>query len=158
MPEPATYDYEDNEVIMGLFKTIKRLFGKSAPPPPHLPLEPEPEEVAVPEVSVGELLDEVAGDIPPLLLDVRELYEWRQVSIPGALHIPMNDTPERLDELPKDREIVVFCAHGSRSYGVAGYLIEQGYRARSLAGGITQWRRQGGEVEIGGKKRSEGSA
>jgi rhodanese-related sulfurtransferase len=93
-------------------------------------------------------------------LDVRELYEWRQVSIPGALHIPMNDTPWRLDELPREREIVVFCAHGNRSYGVAGYLmalcagfaIEQGFRARSLAGGITQWHRQGGAVEMAGKR------
>jgi rhodanese-related sulfurtransferase len=140
--------------MMGLFKTIKNLFSKPAPAsPPHRPPAPEPEEVAVPEVTVGELLAEVAGDAPPLLLDVRELYEWRQVSIPGALHIPMNDTPAHLDELPREREIVVFCAHGNRSYGVAAFLIEQGYRARSLAGGITQWHRQGGEVEIGGKKR-----
>jgi rhodanese-related sulfurtransferase len=83
---------------------------------------------------------------PPLLLDVREPYEWRQVHIPFALQIPMNEVPHRVAELPKDRPIVVICAHGSRSYGVAGYLIEQGYTAYSLSGGITQWGRAGGEV------------
>ena len=68
---------------------------------------------------------------------------------PGRLHIAMNDVPARLHELSKADKIIVFCAHGSRSYGVAHDLIERGYIARNLNGGITQWHRQGARVEVG---------
>ena len=124
-----------------------RLWGK--PPATARPLpppEPEPDEITVPEVTVADLQQALTGAQPPLVLDVRELYEWRQVHLPTALHIPMNEVPARLGELPQARALVVLCAHGSRSYGVAGYLIEQGYQASSLAGGITQWARAGGEI------------
>ncbi len=127
----------------------QRIFGKPQParsftlPKP----EPEPEAISVPELTVAELQQELISAQPPLVLDVREPYEWRQVHIPFALHIPMNDVPQRLAELPQTRAIVVICAHGSRSYDVAGYLIEQGYPASSLVGGITQWARAGGEIK-----------
>jgi rhodanese-related sulfurtransferase len=124
-----------------------RIWGK--PPAPSRPLpppEPEPEEITVPEVTVADLQQALTGDQPPLLLDVREPWEWRQVHMVNALHIPMNDVPARMAELPDAQAIVVICAHGSRSYGVAGYLIEQGYQASSLAGGITQWAHEGGEI------------
>lgn len=52
----------------------------------------------------------------------------------------------RLNDLCRDADIVVYCAHGNRSYGVAGYLIENGFRARSLRGGIVEWQARGGEV------------
>ncbi len=136
---------------MSLFESIKQLFVKPAPQPltrPLPPLDPEPEEIPVPEISVAALQVELTSDQPPLLLDVREPFEWNQVRIPDALHIPMNDLPSRLTELPKASPIVVFCAHGSRSYGVAHFLLEQGYLARSLAGGITQWHVQGNAVQV----------
>lgn len=124
-----------------------RLTAKPARAPrPVPPPDPEPEEILVPELTVVALQQALVGMQPPLLLDVREPYEWRQVRLTNALHIPMNDLPARLTELPADRAIVVFCAHGSRSYSVAGYLIEQGYQASSLAGGITEWARQGGAI------------
>jgi rhodanese-related sulfurtransferase len=124
----------------------QRIFGKPSAPPRPLPLpEAEPDEIRVPEYTPTELQQALSSDQPPLLLDVREPYEWRQVHIPAALHIPMNEVPHRLAELPHTGAIVVFCAHGMRSYDVAGYLIEQGYQASSLAGGITEWVRAGGE-------------
>lgn len=124
-----------------------RIWGKpAAPARPLPPPAPEPEELIIPEVTVADLRPQLQGDQPPLVLDVREPYEWRQVHLPTALHIPMNEVPTRLAELPQDRPIVVLCAHGSRSYGVAGYLIEQGYQASSLTGGITQWAHEGGEI------------
>ena len=136
---------------MNFLQSIKQHFSKTAPNPsrrPVLPPDPEPEELTVPEVTVATLQSELAGAQPPLLLDVREPYEWNQVRMPGALHIPMNSVPSRLAELPQDKPIVVFCAHGSRSYGVAHYLLENGYTARNLSGGITVWHQQGGAVEV----------
>ncbi|MCB0039844.1 MAG: rhodanese-like domain-containing protein, partial [Caldilinea sp.] len=117
---------------MGLFDAVRNLFVKPAPAArPVAPLvdEPDPEEVHVPEWQVGQVLAALHGDAPPLLLDVREPYEWRQVRVPGALHIPMNNIPQRLAELPHDRAIAVFCAHGSRSFGVTHFLRAQGFDA-----------------------------
>jgi rhodanese-related sulfurtransferase len=129
---------------------LKQLFARSAPPKkqpaPPAP-EPDPEAIQVPEMTVADLRAALAGGEPPLLLDVRESYEWRQVRIPGAMHMPMNSVPGRLPELPKEQPIVVLCAHGSRSFGVTHYLREQGYDAINLKGGITQWHVQGGAVE-----------
>lgn len=120
----------------------------SVQPPVVLPpQEPDPEETVVPELTPHEAQELLQTESPPLLLDVREPYEWRQMRIPGALHIPMNSVPARLDELPKERPIIVFCAHGVRSFGVAHFLRQQGWEAFNLAGGITQWHIQGGEVE-----------
>jgi rhodanese-related sulfurtransferase len=139
------------EAIMGLMRTIRSWFGgKKASLPPAPPTmghdEPEPE---VPEIEVDALKVALASDSPPLLLDVREPFEWRQARIPGAVHIPRSEVPQRMGTLPKDREIVVFCAHGSRSYGVAVYLCDEGYRASNLSGGISAWSRAGGAVEMG---------
>lgn len=129
-----------------LYQLRQRLWGKPARTQrPRPPLEPEPEETPVPEWTVTDLQQALIDKQPLLLLDVREPYEWRQVHIPSALHIPMNDIPQRLAELSPHQPILVFCAHGSRSYGVAGYLMEQGYTAYSLAGGISQLARAGVE-------------
>ncbi len=116
----------------------------------------EGEELIVPEVSSTDLLAELrnGGADRILLLDVRENYERAQALIPNSLHIPMNSLPYRLSELDPAREIVVYCAHGNRSYGVTGWLIQQDYKARSLKGGIVDWQRQHGAVERGYPARS----
>ena len=151
---------------MGIFNSLWNLLGKPKTEPEHR-YSPPPdaerdEEVHVPEVSPADLKSQRESANCPLLLDVREQYEWKQVRIPASterpvLHIPMNEVPNRLGELPKDKEIVVFCAHGSRSYGVTAWLNEQGYDARNLAGGITQWTIQGGEVQTGKARGGESS-
>ncbi|NUQ39586.1 MAG: hypothetical protein HUU23_17740 [Caldilineales bacterium] len=88
-----------------------------------------------------------------LLLDCREPWEVRQARVPGSLHIPMNDIPDRLHELEQDAAIVVICAHGNRSHGVAGFLIEQGFDASNLTGGIARWHAAGGEIESESARR-----
>ena len=62
-----------------------------------------------------------------VLLDVREPWELRIAAIAGALHIPMQDVPDRLAELDPGRDLVVFCHHGNRSRVVARYLEQNGY-------------------------------
>lgn len=75
-----------------------------------------------------------------VLLDVREPYERHVAAIEPSLHIPMSEVPERLDEIPKDREVVVYCHGGARSLMVAGYLFGRGYRSvANLSGGIDAW-------------------
>lgn len=140
---------------MNIWKRLNNLIGRkasapvasasSAMRPPSMP-EDEP-EIVVPEVTVAQLQALLSEDTPPLVIDVREPYEWRLVRMADALHIPMNDVPSQIDSLPQNQPIVVMCAHGSRSYSVAAWLIEQGFDASSLEGGITEWARQGCKVD-----------
>jgi len=75
-----------------------------------------------------------------LLLDVREPYERRLASIFPSLHIPMGEVPDRLAEIPKDREVIVYCHSGARSMMVVGFLEGNGYESvANLAGGIDAW-------------------
>ena len=113
------------------------------------------EDLRVPEVTSAQLMAEMGSDVDgPVLLDIRENYERAQGFIPGSLHVPMNSIPHRLEELDPNRELVVYCAHGNRSYGVTGWLLQQGYKARSLKGGIVAWQHQNGAVEPGYRGRS----
>jgi adenylyltransferase/sulfurtransferase len=75
-----------------------------------------------------------------VLLDVREHDEVAVASLPGALHIPMGQLGPRLGELPKDRDIIVFCHTGSRSLMVAVQMKRRGFaRVFNMAGGIHLW-------------------
>jgi len=74
------------------------------------------------------------------VLDVREPFEVAVAPFAGALLIPMNDIPARIDELDSSRPLVVMCHHGIRSAQVAGYLAQRGFeRVMNLAGGIDAW-------------------
>lgn len=85
----------------------------------------------------------VTGAGKTVLLDVREPWELKIAAVPGALHIPMQDVPDRLAELDHDADLVVFCHHGNRSRVVARYLEQNGFdRVFNLAGGIEAWARQ----------------
>ncbi len=77
------------------------------------------------------------------LLDVREPDEREVAAIEPSIHVPMNDVPRRLAEIPKDKKLIVYCHHGSRSMMVAGYLQGAGYASVSnLDGGIDAWSRK----------------
>jgi rhodanese-related sulfurtransferase len=79
---------------------------------------------------------------PPLLLDVREPWEFDVVRIPGATLLPMRAIPVRYQELSRDAEIVVICHHGARSYQVGMFLEQQGFdNVINLYGGMAAWSR-----------------
>jgi rhodanese-related sulfurtransferase len=73
------------------------------------------------------------------VLDVREDYEWEAGHIEGALHIPMNDLPERVEELDPDEDVYVICRSGGRSFRVAQWLVGNGYSAINVSGGMGAW-------------------
>jgi adenylyltransferase/sulfurtransferase len=79
----------------------------------------------------------------PLLLDVRELEEWQLCRIAGAVHLPLNQLAQRLEELDREREVVIYCHHGIRSQLAAELLSRQGFlHVRNLVGGIDAWSRE----------------
>ncbi|MGH8866903.1 MAG: rhodanese-like domain-containing protein [Actinomycetes bacterium] len=91
----------------------------------------------VPQVDVSAL---PAG---AWLLDVREPEEWLAGHAEQALHVPMGQLPQRLDEVPADRQVVVVCRSGSRSAQVTAWLTAQGWDAVNLDGGMHAWEHAG---------------
>ena len=80
------------------------------------------------------------GEQGPLLLDVRENWEFATCQIPGSVQIPMALVPIRISELDDDREIVCICHHGARSTQVAAFLERNGFTdVTNLTGGIHAW-------------------
>jgi len=87
--------------------------------------------------------DVVSPDAMPadaFLLDVREPAEFEAGAIPGATLIPLGKLRSRLAELPKDREIVVYCAVGIRGYVAERILKQRGFKVRNLNGGLVTWK------------------
>lgn len=104
--------------------------------------------VSIPTIEPADLQarlekGEAAGPAP-FLLDVREAAEFKGGHIPGSVLIPMGFVPKRLDEIPKEGEVVCICHSGARSGRVAQWLNTQGYQAVNLRGGMVSWR---GKVE-----------
>jgi rhodanese-related sulfurtransferase len=83
------------------------------------------------------------GDAPPAILDVREPWELTLCRFEGSLDIPLATLPGRIDELPRDRMVVVVCHHGMRSLRAVSWLRAQGMdNAVNLSGGIDGWARE----------------
>jgi molybdopterin/thiamine biosynthesis adenylyltransferase/rhodanese-related sulfurtransferase len=93
----------------------------------------------IPQLSVKDLKRRIDEGEDVFILDVREPYEYQIAQIGGKL-IPQNDVPQRLTEIPRDREIVVQCRSGARSQRIAEFLKQSGYpQVVNLAGGILAW-------------------
>ena len=93
-------------------------------------------------VSAPELAAKLADPAQeqPLLLDVRENWEFETCQIAGSIQIPMHLIPLRAGELPDEREIVCICHHGARSMQVANFLERNGFdNVTNLTGGIHAW-------------------
>ena len=106
----------------------------------------------IPSVDVQEAASRTGADGPasPVILDVREPDEVATVRIDGGLHVPMSALPERIDEIPRDRPLLVLCAMGGRSAAVTGYLLRSGWTdVTNIDGGITAWERAGLPVTRG---------
>ncbi len=90
-------------------------------------------------VSPEELSDRIDSGRDVLLLDVRTLQEYEADAIPRSYLIPLQELPYRLNELPRNREIVVYCRVGNRSAYACSFLASRGYNVKNLEGGIVQW-------------------
>ena len=78
----------------------------------------------------------------PLLLDVREPWEFQRCSIAGSRLVPMREIVARRDELDSEAEVVVICHHGSRSMQVGLFLEKNGFgKVHNLSGGVDSWAR-----------------
>lgn len=97
------------------------------------------------EIDVTEL----AALKSPVVIDVREPDEYREVRASGVIHIPMGEVVDRVDEIPADDTVYVICAGGGRSAKVAEFLESRGIDAVNVAGGTRAWHQAGHPVEQG---------
>ena len=94
-------------------------------------------------LSVGELKTRLELGEPPVLLDVREEWELMRCKLPGTTWIPMGQIVARVNELDKNKETVVVCHHGIRSWQVAKFLESEGFGdVINLSGGVDAWAKQ----------------
>jgi rhodanese-related sulfurtransferase/glyoxylase-like metal-dependent hydrolase (beta-lactamase superfamily II) len=101
-------------------------------------------------IDPDELADRLEDD-DLVVLDVRDDDEWAQGHIPGSIHLPYGELPERLGEVPRDKAIATLCSSGKRSGVAASILQREGFdRVIHVAdGGVGTWRRNGYPVESG---------
>jgi rhodanese-related sulfurtransferase len=84
------------------------------------------------------------------ILDVREPEEWDEKHIPGATLIPLGELAARVDEVPRDQQVVVICRSGNRSQVGRDILMSAGFEdVTSVTGGINQWIESGYEAVFG---------
>lgn len=105
---------------------------------------PEARRPPVPHLDPAELAARLGSDEPPFLLDVREAWEWAVGSLEdrGAAHIPLGELPDRIDDVPRDRPVVVYCRSGQRSLDAARALARAGASdVANLRGGLKAWAR-----------------
>lgn len=72
-------------------------------------------------------------------VDVREQVEWDEYHAPNTTLIPLAELQGRLNEVPKDKQIVVVCRSGNRSQQGRDILLSAGYNATSMSGGLKTW-------------------
>ncbi|HEY4219533.1 MAG TPA: rhodanese-like domain-containing protein [Gemmatimonadaceae bacterium] len=101
------------------------------------------------QVSVPEVMEMLKSKQPPTLLDVRDLQEVNLGKIPGAVHISRGNLETKVEAvIPREANVVIYCASGNRSAFAADTLQQMGYQhVSSMAGGFRGWAEAGGDVE-----------
>jgi rhodanese-related sulfurtransferase len=106
----------------------------------ELEIEEEIKAAEIIQISPEEAYQMIMEDEDVFLLDVRTQEEYEEGYIEGATLIPVSDLAGRLDEVPKDKKIVIYCRTGNRSMTAANILISNGYEeVYNVQGGIIAW-------------------
>lgn len=96
------------------------------------------------EITPAQLDERRKKGEPLQLVDVRNPWEHEIAAIEGDTLIPLHTLAARIQDLDRDRPVVVYCHHGSRSYLATRALRQAGFEAYSLQGGIDRW---AGEID-----------
>jgi rhodanese-related sulfurtransferase len=98
------------------------------------------------EISVSEAYTKYQQGA--FFIDVRTQEEWNEYHAPNTSLVPLDQLPARLNELPKDKEIVVVCRSGNRSQQGRDILLNAGFtQVTSMTGGLSDWRASGYPIE-----------
>ena len=91
------------------------------------------------QITVQDLQAKLTSDEPVTIIDVRENDEIAVSKLECAIHIPMQDIPQNVATLPKDKPLYIMCRVGGRSEQVADFLEGMGYNAINITGGMIAW-------------------
>ena len=109
----------------------------------------------VKEMDAQELKARLDAGDDIALIDIRSDAEVAQGILPGSEHLAMHLIPLRMHDLPKDKDVVLYCRSGARSYHACNFLGQQGIsNVVNLRGGIIAWARQGYEIAAPQKQRA----
>ena len=101
----------------------------------------------VSEIDVAELKRRMDADENFVLYDIRSDGEVAQGTLPDSEHLAMHLIPLKMQDFPMDRDVILYCRSGARSYHACGYLQQQGIdNAVNLRGGIISWAQHGFEI------------
>ncbi len=99
------------------------------------------------EIESPELEKRLTSDNEVYLLDIRGANELARGVLPDSQHVPMHLLPLRMNDLPKDKDVVLYCHSGARSAHACMYLMQQGFtNVINLRGGILDWARNGLQI------------
>ena len=100
------------------------------------------------EIEASQLAEKIAAGFK--VVDVREVDEYTDGHIPGAIHVPLQTVPDNLESFRSDQDVFVVCQVGGRSGKACQYLIDQGVtNVVNVAGGTSGWILLGNGVNIG---------
>ncbi len=102
---------------------------------------------AIESLTASKAKEKLKASQRAILVDVREPYEFNAAHIAGAKSIPLGELSEHIENLPKNKEIIVICATGSRSASATKMLARAGYKAFNVSGGMFAWQRAGFPVK-----------
>ena len=109
----------------------------------------------VKEVDAQELKARIDAGEDIALIDIRSDAEVAQGVLPDSEHLAMHLIPLRMHDLPKDKDVVLYCRSGARSYHACNFLGQQGIdNVINLSGGIIAWARQGYEIAAPQQQRA----
>jgi len=91
------------------------------------------------EITVSQLKEKLDRKENCIVLDVRTPEELAESKIEGVIHMPVETVPDNKEKLPKDKEILVICGHGSRSRLATNFLRKNGFNAKNVEGGMAAW-------------------
>jgi len=101
----------------------------------------------VSEIDAQALKQRIDAGEPIELIDIRSDGEIAQGMLPKSQHLPMHLIPLRMHDLPRDKDVIIYCRSGARSYQACAYLQQQGVgNVLNLRGGIIDWARHGFDV------------
>jgi len=103
----------------------------------------------VPTINAIELGALLKNGKRPLVIDVRQPNEYQNGHISGAKLIPLGELKQRMNKLPRNKNIVCVCASGNRSRTATRILVEAGFDATNMKGGMHSWRRSRFPVKKG---------
>jgi len=107
------------------------------------------------EIDAADLKARIDAGEDIELLDIRSDAEVAQGILPSAEHLAMHLIPLRMHDLPRDRDVVLYCRSGARSYHACNFLAQQGItNVINLRGGIIAWARHGYEIAAPQHKRA----